>query len=217
MASDLVDQFGASLALLGLQFDNSGQVPWNIERRSYYTNFVGYPTWMIDGIIDSWSGSPAWSAWDPETAARAAVPTDVTLALSYAAGPTPDVWDFTATVCIEAGGVGRSMRIHLVEVLDNYPAGAHFTRNAVRQAAATEDIVLAAGACQDVTRTFTFDATSMGAFGDISIIGWAQDDLTNGPAEVFQAGQIMGPFLSENIFDDGFETGDTNGWSAVIP
>jgi len=81
----------------------------------------------------------------------------------------------------------------------------------------TEDIVLASGACQDVTRTFTFDATSMAAFGDISIIGWAQDDLTNGPAEVFQASQMRGPFLADTVFDDGFESGDTSHWSAVAP
>ncbi len=91
------------------------------------------------------------------------------------------------------------------------------SESGIRQAAATEDIVLAAGACQDVTRTFTFDATSMAAFGDISIIGWAQDDLTNGPAEVFQAGQMRGPFLAEEVFDDGFESGDTSHWGSVTP
>ena len=57
----------------------------------------------------------------------------------------------------------------------------------------------------------------MAAFDDVSIIGLAQDDLTNGPAEVFQASQMRGPFLAEDVFDDGFETGDTNGWSSVVP
>jgi len=217
VASTLVDQFEFTAAVLGLHCSDSNEIPWNIARRAYFTPFAGYPTWLIDGVVDSWSGNPAWSSWDPDTAARVAIPTDVTMALSYAPGPTPDVWDITATVCIEAGGLGKSMRIYLSEVLDHFPAGAHFTRNGIRQVAATEDIVLAAGACQDVTRTFTFDATSMAAFEDISIIGWAQDDLTNGPAEVFQASQMRGPFLAEDVFEDGFETGDTNGWSSVVP
>lgn len=184
---------------------------------NYYTNFLGFPTWMIDGELDSWSGTPPWSAWDPDTTARLAIPTDVTMDLSAVPGPSADVWDITATVCVEPGGLGKSMRIYLAEALDHFPAGAHFTRNGNRQVAPTEDIVLAAGACVDVTRTFTFDATSMAAFEDVSIIGWAQDDLTFGPAEVFQASQMWTPFWTEDIFSDGFESNGTGSWSWVEP
>lgn len=70
----------------------------------------------------------------------------------------------------------------------------------------------------DVTRTFTLDATSLAAIDDVSIIGWAQDDLVNGPAEVLQAGQMHWPFWTENVFSNCFETGDTSGgWSLVVP
>jgi hypothetical protein len=217
VVSDLIDLFGADLAVLGLHFGDAAEVPWNVDRMNYYSNFIGFPTYMIDGELDSWAGNPPWSAWDPDTVARLAVPTDVTIELSAAPGGMPEVWDITATVCIEPGGTGKSMRIHLVEVLDNYPAGHYFDRNCTRQAAATEDIVLAAGACQEVTRTFTFDATSMAQFDDISIIGWAQDDLALGPAEVFQAAQMHTPFWTEEVFADGFEDGTTNSWDAVVP
>ena len=217
MASDLVDQFGPTIAVLGLHCSDSNEIPWNIARRTFYTHFVGYPTWMIDGELDSWSGTPPWSAWEPDTTARLAVPTDVTFELSAAPGPTPDVWDITATVCVEAGGLGKTMRIYLVEVLDNFPVGAHFTRNGIRQAATTEDIGLVTGACQDVTRTFTLDATSMAQIDDVAIIGWAQDLLAFGPAEVFQASQMNYPFWTESIFGDGFESGDTIGWSLTVP
>jgi hypothetical protein len=217
VASDLLDAYGASVAVLGLHGNDVNEIPWTAARRTYYTFFAGYPTWLIDGLIDSWSGNPPWSSWDPDTAARLAIPTDVTIELAAQEGATADEWHVTATVCIEPGGAGKSMRIYLAEVLDNFPVGAHFTRNGLRQVADTEDIVLAAGACTDVMRTFMFDATTMAQIEDVAIIGWAQDDLTFGPAEVFQAGQMNWPFWTEHVFSDGFESGDTTAWSSTTP
>ncbi|HSL18033.1 MAG TPA: hypothetical protein VLB51_09020 [Methylomirabilota bacterium] len=216
MASNLVDTFGSSIAVLGLHLDSSG-IPWNFTRVNYYPFFAGTPTWLIDGMIDSWSGSPPWNAWEPDTSTRVAVPTDVTITLSGQAGSVPEDWTITAAVCIEAGGTGKSMRIYLAEVLDDYPASPVFTRNGIRQVAPTEDIVLASGACTDVTRALTFDAATMAQIDDVSIIAWAQDDLPSGPAEVFQATQMHWPFWTEGIFEDGFESGTTDEWTLAVP
>ena len=89
-----MDAYGSSLALLGLHLNGAGANPW-------------------DGTIDSWSGNPPWNSWDPDTAARLAIPTDVTIGLSGTAGATPDEWHITAHVCVEPGGTGRSMRIYI--------------------------------------------------------------------------------------------------------
>lgn len=215
MASDLVDTYGSSLVILGLHCSDSNEIPWNIERRAYYAPlpFLGYPTWLVDGYLDSWSGDPPWSVWDDDVDARLLVPTDVTIELSATEGDTPDIWDVTAAVCIEPGGVGKTMRIYLAEVLDNFPVPAHFTRNGLRQVATTEDIVLAPDECTDVMRTFTLDATSMAAMGDVSFVGWAQEALAAGPADVFQASQLN----PTEVFNDGFESGDTSVWGPMTP
>ena len=212
-----MDFYGDSLALLGMHLGGAHGVPWSTNRISYYPFFAGTPTYLIDGIIDSWSGSPPWSSWDPDTAARLGIPTDVTIGLSATAGATSEEWHINANVCIEAGGTGKSMRIYIAQVLDNFPVGSTIDRNALRQVAATEDIVLASGACTDVVRTFTLDATSMAQVDDVVIIAWAQNDLAVGPAEVFQARQMIWPFWSEGIFSDDFETGDTSGWDQSAP
>jgi len=207
-----MDSYGDSLALLGMHLGGAHGVPWSTSRVSYYPFFAGTPTYLIDGTIDSWSGNPPWNSWDPDTAARLGIPTDVTIGLSAAAGVTPEEWHITANVCIEAGGTGKSMRIYIAQVLDNFPVGSTIDRNALQQVASTEDIVLASGACTDVVRTFTLNATSMAQVDDVVIIAWAQNDLSVGPAEVFQARLMGWPFWSEDIFGDGFETGDTSGW-----
>jgi hypothetical protein len=212
VASSLVDQFGPSIAVLGMHGDAQNSIPWNAQRRAFYTNFAGYPTWMIDGELDSWSGTPPWGAWKPDTTARLAVATDVTVDMSAVEGPTPDVWDVTATICIEPGGLGKTMRFYMAEALDRFPVGAHFTRNGIRQVAETADVEVASGACKDVTRTFTFDATSLASLENVSVIAWAQDDLDNGPAEVFQAHQLHWFPIIGGIARDGFELGDTSGW-----
>ncbi len=218
MASDLVDLYGGSLVVLGLHCSDSNEIPWNIARRTYYANlpFLGYPTWLIDGYLDSWSGTPPWSVWDDDIDARLLVSTDVTIELAATEGVTPDIWDVTATVCIEPGGESKTMRIYLAEVLDNFPVPAHFTRNGLRQVAPTEDIVLAADECTDVMRTFTLDATSMATIEDVSFIGWAQEALAGGPADVFQASQLNWPFYPVDVFDDGFESGDISMWGPMV-
>jgi len=173
---------------------------------------------MIDGLDDSWHGSSPWEFWDDDTDDRLAITTDVTIELRAVQGATPEERDITATVCIESGGTGKSMRIYIAEVLDGYPATAHnFIRNGLRQVAATEDIILASDTCTDVTRTLTLDATSLASLEDMSFICWAQDDLISGLAEVFQATQLDWPLHTDTIFSDGFESEDTTEWSMTSP
>lgn len=217
MVSDFVDSYGLSMAVLGLHTGSHG-LPWTNARIAYYPFFAGVPTYLIDGTIDSWHGSPQWDFWDDDTDDRLAITTDVTLAVAAVPGATPEEREITVTVCIEPGGTGKSMRIYMAEVLDNYPETAqNFTRNGLRQVAATEDIVLASDTCTDVTRTLTLDATSLASLSEVSFICWAQDDLAIGPAEVFQASQLNWPLHSPTIATDGFELGDTSGWSLVVP
>lgn len=201
------------MAVVGLHAGD----PWETIRTNFYP-FYGYPTFMIDGLNDSWHGSPQWDYWDDDVNLRLAEPTDVTIDLTAVPGSAPEQWDLTATVCIEAGGTGKTMRLYLVEILDGYPpADPNFTRNGHRQTAPTEDATLAVGACTDVTWPMTLDATSMANLEAVSFICWAQDNLDSGLAEVFQATQLSWPLNSDTIFLDGFESSDTSGWDTTSP
>jgi hypothetical protein len=69
-----------------------------------------------------------------------------------------------------------------------------------------------------IQNTLVFDALNMSRQDDIKIMAWAQEDLPLWPAEVFQAAQMAWPFRSgTDVFDDGFESGDTTLWSASTP
>jgi hypothetical protein len=128
-----------------------------------------------------------------------------------------DTFEFTAEVCVEAGGAGKAMRVYMVQALDKYPTTPTHSRNTFQQAATTEDVTVAAGACVEVVRTFTFGALSMATPEEIRVMAWAQAPLGGIPAEVHQAAQLAWPFVEAAMFADGFESGDLSAWTLTVP
>jgi len=189
-------------------------LPWGDARGASFYNIWsdGVPWFAYDGLFDAWP----YQEYEIKLQQRLAVPTDVTLELS-GVELAADTWEFTAEVCIEAGGAGKDMRVYMVQALDKYPPEYSHSRNSFRQAASTEDVTVAAGACVEVVRTFTFDALSMANPEDIVVMAWAQQPLPGIPAEVHQAAQIKWPFAEPALFADGFESGDLSTWSAAVP
>ena len=191
--------------------------PWGDARA---TDFYGvfdpgqFLPWLgYDGLFNA--GFDA-DQYEPQLQQRLAVPTDVTVAIS-GLELAANTYDITAEVCVEAGGVGKTMRIYVVQVLDNYPPSELYYRNSFMQAAATEDVVVAPGECVQVMRSFTFDATSMAQMEDIKIVAWAQEPLDVYPAEVHQATESAWPFVDLTIFHDGFDSGELTEWSGSNP
>jgi len=182
--------------------------PWGDTRDIFY-NVTGIPDMVIDGLYSPGS----WNNYDYWFEFRVGIPTDVTIDVALT-GPVMEHTQFTATVCIEPGGVAKDMRIHMVNVLDHHPVAPTYYRNCVRYGAPFEDVSLAAGECVDVVRDITFDATSWNRKEEIKIIAFAQDPLPVWPAEVYQAAQIKDPMST--IFADGFESGDFSAWSAAV-
>jgi hypothetical protein len=72
--------------------------------------------------------------------------------------------------------------------------GVAYSRNGFKQAASTEDVSLIPGECKEVVRTFTFDEGSWDQQADIKIVAWAQQPLSSGPAQVYQAANMGWPF-----------------------
>ncbi len=198
-------------ACYSIHVNDCCDVPWGSTRASFYGGIAdGIPWFAYDGLWDAWPVNTYQSKLNQ----RLAVTTDVTISMSAAqvAGQTFNV---TANVCIEAGGVGKTMRVYMVDVLDHWPTTPSYSRNCLMQASPTQDITLAPGECQQVVQSFTFSATSWSRQDDIKLIAWAQTPLPSWPALVHQAGQIGWPFgdpvppPARPMADDAFDMAGT--------
>ena len=206
--SGLIDSY-PDFGVIGVHFGDEFNTSWGNARATFYGP-MGFTTPFF--VFDGLTAPASHTLYEAEYLSNLAVVTDVTIDLSAAPSAGRDeAFDFTAHVCVETGGQSKLMRIYMVEVLDNYPETADFDRNGFRQAAATEDLPVNAGACTDVVKTMTLDATSMSRTQDVRIIAWAQAPLDTGPAEVYQAAILSGPF--DAIFSDGFESGNIDSWN----
>jgi hypothetical protein len=192
--------------------------PWGISRNTLYPG-SGTPYFWADGMIYFLgvyypNAAATINAWNSRINARLAVPTDVTIEITPTDVNLPDA-TFEANICMEAGGTDTDVRVHMVNVLDQYPHYGSFNgRNTVREGFAVGDFMLKAGECFAATQTFTFDSTSLAQLDDIRIVAFVQEPLSTAPAEVSQAAGIW-PFRME--FSDSFESGDFTAWSAAYP
>jgi hypothetical protein len=119
-------------------------------------------------------------------------PTDVTLELSASRG-AGDSWSISATVCIEASGSSRALRVHTAAVLDGYPNPPRYSRNCLMQDPALQDISVSAGSCTQTTSNIQFDPVSLADEDNIRVIVWAQQVSDSFPAEVYQTAQLVWP------------------------
>ena len=180
------------------------------------------PHSVHDGLYDA----DPYQTYESKFLTRQAVPTDVTIDMSvFGSG---DTWNVNLQVCIEAGGVGKTMKIWVAQLLDHYTIPPEDpTRNALRTGNAGVEITLAADECVELTEIFVLDTPSLSSPDDVKFFAWAQDPIfvwVPGPptppggyswAEVYQADKALAPF--EGVFVDDFEAGDTLRWSLVTP
>jgi hypothetical protein len=187
-----------------------GNPAWQSARTSYM-GVPGTPTAWFDGArqeVGAGSTSSAYAAYLGHYNARRATATDVVINLSGAqlSGQT---YQITAQICIDAGGAGKTMRIYMVQVLDDWPNyPVHTPRYGFVQAATvhgSEDLVtVAAGGCGTVTRNFTFTGDSWTNQTKIKMVVWAAPQST-GSKVVYQAATLHWPFEPPKI------PGDLNG------
>ena len=144
------------------------------------------------------------------------MPTDVLIDLWANQVSGPD-FDVSVEVCVEPGGVGKTMNVFIVQSLSTYPASRSYNRNTVMQGLDPVEVTVAAGGCETVTKSMTFDPVSWGMTDQMQLTAWAQDPAIHAPAEVHQAKQVRWPFPSALLFADGFEGGDTGSWSTTSP
>ncbi len=180
--------------------------PWSDGRWSYF-GAEHTPTTIFDGVDYVEGGISDTNQQyhifrTNHFLPQRAVPTDVTLELAgeFVTGQT---YQITATVGIEAGGTGKTVRVYMVQVLDHWPASPSYSRNTFKQAGDVKEITLAPGETDAAVEMFTFDADSWANQEEIRIIAWAQAAEDAGPVEMYQAAVLNWPLVSAPGDADG--------------
>ena len=218
----MIDDYPDTLALISIHDGDAYEVPWGTARDAFYqAAWTPFANW--DGLEDAWP----INTYESKFIARQAVPTDVTIDMEVF-GPAA-MWEVRATVCIEPGGTGKTMKVFMAQVLDHY-GPTNFDRNMVQDGSAGVEITVAPGECMLVTENFVLNSVSQASPDNVKCFAWAQDPvLVYNPqvqyippnwygawfGEVYQGGKALAPF--QGVFVDGFESGDTLGWSVVTP
>ena len=192
----LMDTYPLSFVLVQIHVADVYATAWGNARATFY-GATAWPTSVFDGVDPKRLGAQLYSTYLADYNAKRAVVTDVTLSIG-AQLVSEATYNVTATVGIESGGAGKTMRIQMVQLLDHWPPipppKPQYSRNGLKQAAAPQDITLAPGGTQFVTRTMTLDPESAGRLSDVRFVAWAQLPSTAWPAQVFQAAIRAWPF-----------------------
>ena len=192
----MLDNHPNDFFLLQIHVAGSYEIYWGGTTRANFYSVAYTPTTWFDGCVEANyypSTAQLYTEYNNRYNARKAVPTDVTIDL-VAKETGSWEYDVRATVCVEPAGTGKTMRIYMAEVLDNWPSWPTYSRNTLRQAFDLKDFTIAAGECAEVVHRFTFYAPEQASPEDIKIIAWAQQPLSSAPADVYQAGRMTWPF-----------------------
>ncbi len=174
---------------------------WGNTRASFY-GVTGYPTTVQDGILRR-VGAFGDSTYINDFLSRRNVPTDVVLTLGgqQISGMQ---YQFTANVGLISTGTARTVNLHMVQVLDDYPHDPQYPqfagneRNCFIQAATSQSIALTPGNSTIVTRNFTFSGDSAANLGNVRIVAWVQNTgAFSAGSEVYQAAYTSYPFFPD--------------------
>ncbi len=207
-----MDNYPGSFTFVQIHLGDAYAISWSGPRAAFY-HVDGTPTAWFDAAIPrvgaSSSDAAQYNLYRSSYLSRMGVSTDVTMELT--GDPIDaDTYNIKAEVCIEEGGVGKTMRVHVVQVLDYWPPSPSYSRNGLKQAANSEDVTLAAGECAVVEGVFSFDSTSMANEENIKMIAWAQQPFGSAPAEAFQSAWMGWPFPLSLHPGDLDEDGDVD-------
>jgi hypothetical protein len=188
--SNIMDANPGRFIFIQTHASDSFATTWGNQRMSYY-NVPGFPTTWMDGTLGRVGQYPA-TTYQNDFNNRRNIATDVTMSLTadHVSGSTFDV---AVNVGIEASGTAKTMRVHIVQVLDHAPVGSHY-RNCFVQNAPLQTVTLQPGGSTTLNATFTLTGTSWTPLtnrDEVKIIAFAQANNAAGPAAVYQCGQLV--------------------------
>ena len=216
----MIDTYPDTLAFISIHDGDGYEVPWGTMRDGVY-QAAWTPFSCQDGLEEGWP----IGTYESKFLARQAIPTDVTIDMRVSGSGI--FWDVQATVCIEAGGIGKTMNVWMAQVVDHY-GPANFDRNMVQDGSTGVEITLAPDECLVVTESFVLNSVSQASPDTVKFFAAAQDtEFIYDPqvvqippnwygawfGEIYQGAKALPPF----DFVDGFESGDTLGWTSTEP
>lgn len=193
-----------------LHLGDSYQTSWTQQRGNFYA-VTGYPDTWFDGISEApgayTNDTQMYNWYSGFYATRHSTPTDTTIDLSVV---RTDEQEFavTCTIGIDAAGVGKDLKAHIVQVLDYYPSyGDNRYRNCTVQHLGSSNFTLAAGEKFSFTQTFTITDSTSPPFPcwtnrtNVKFIAFVRDQGSTGPREIHNSTQVQWPFYVDGDVD----------------
>ncbi|MCK4871283.1 MAG: hypothetical protein KAS72_01015 [Phycisphaerales bacterium] len=165
---------------------------WGTARASFYS-VSGIPHMKIDGVLTRVGGGTVTSCYNDflgKMNTRLAVPTDVTIDLTGEI-VVDQTYRLTASIGVEAGGAAKTVRVHMIQTLDDYPVSFDdHTYNCTRVGYQVGDYALTPGNTEIIVQDFNLDAISWGDQQNIRFIVFVQEPNASGLSEIYQAADL---------------------------
>ncbi len=209
-----MDNFPDSFLSIQPHVGNDGyDIAWCGQRATFY-GVGGIPATWFGGVLECegayTNDNQQYNWYNSQRQQRANTPTDVTIELS-GVETAAQTYDITATVAIEAGGTGKDVKLHFVEVLDYYPASADDRyRNCVVEHQGGATHTLAAGESVTVTKSFAITGMSWTNRDDARIVVFVREPGSPGPKQVYNSAVTTWPFSPPDVDGDVDGDGDVD-------
>lgn len=199
-----MSNYPADFVPMQIHIGDTYATSWGNSRQSLY-GVTATPTVWFDGVtsvVGAGSTQAAYQQYLAVYQARKAVASDVLVEMS--------IYKIESNVCrvkvkvtVEPGGTPKSLRLQIVQLLDNWPASPTYSRNTVKQGTVWPIyLTMVPGETREIPANFTLDTQSMAQPNDVKFVAFVQDRKTSPPAEIFNAAWLGGPF--------DFRRGDVN-------
>ncbi len=177
---------------------------WGNQRENFYS-IGGYPTVWMDGwssMVGSYGSVAAnYSQLNSRLNACLNQSTDVTIEL-LGEEISGSQYRITGTVGIQASGVGKTMRVQLLQCFDEvtFPEAGELQFNTVRQGASSFDVTLSADDSHTFQHTFTLSGESLATTEECTYLCIVQAPNSSGPANVYNAARhVHGELPPEDV------------------